>query len=140
MNNKRNAIIVLVVVLVAGLVYYRDALVKYLNISGSLAPGSGYESTRELSEDSTYAVPNGEDKTKFSVFVDKAGVVTDVKATDLIKDNTEVQGHLNTFAETLLTVIKGKKLSEIEKVDKVGTASLTTNAFNSALANLKSQL
>ncbi len=144
MINKRNIIIILVVALVVGLIYYQQSLLSFLFKDGESAPSSSYINTavtREISTLVAYDVPNGGGhNTRFSVFVDQDGLITDVKSLDELYASLESQIKLDEFSENLLKIIKGKKLSELENVDRVGTSSLTTNAFNSGLENLKSQI
>jgi hypothetical protein len=75
----------------------------------------------------------------FTLVVDNNGVITDAQ--------TEVMGVAPTskmrqesFAKELPKVVVGKKLADLTKVDRVGGSSLTTGAFNAALAKLKAQL
>lgn len=138
MNTKRNIAIVIAAALVVGLVYYRDSVTGYLASKGiSFSSENAVLATRELSTVVTYKAPNGDDTVKFSLFVDRNGVITDVKSLNMADP---ADANLLKFNAGLLTVIKGKKLSDISAVDKIGTSSLTTDAFNSALAKLKTQL
>jgi len=138
MKTRRNIIIVAIVVLVAAFVYYRFQ-VNRNERAGEAIGGLNLAVSKEVSAIATYKVPEGEDKTKFILSLNKRGVIVGVKSADLTGDE-EVQGHLDKFSEKLLLVIKGKKLSELESVDRVGTSSLTTAAFNGALNELKSQI
>lgn len=94
---------------------------------------------KDVSAVATYAIPNGEDKVKFTLTLDKDGIIMGVKSTDVIKPD-EVNSNLEKFNNGLEVVIKGKKLSELNNVDKVGTSSLTTDAFNKVLGELKAQI
>lgn len=138
MNTKRNIAIVIAAALIVGLVYYRDSVAAYLASKGLFfSSENAVLSSRELSTTVTYTVPNGADTVTFSLFVDRDGLITDVKSLDAADP---ANANLLKFNSGLLTVIKGKKLSDISAVDKIGTSSLTTDAFNSALAKLKAQL
>lgn len=93
---------------------------------------------RELSSTVSYDVPGGSHTVRFSIGVDDNGVIGQVTG----KDTTDPshQGNVDKFATTLTTMIKGKKLSELKSVDMVGSSSLTTAAFNEALADIRTQL
>lgn len=129
--NRNIALILVAIALIGGLAYYRENLVGYFDRRDSAAV------TRELKETVTYDAPNGKDVVTFSVFVDGNGVITDAKA---VNQADPANAQLFKFAEGLRTVIVGKKFAELGPVDKIGTSSLTTAAFNSALAKLKAQL
>lgn len=139
MNAKRNIAVVIAAALIVGLAYYyRENLAGYLASKGML-PASGSEAVarREVSYTATFAVPDGSDIVTFSLFLDKEGVITDAKS---VNKEDPLDANVLKFNAGLLTVIKGKKLSELGPVDKIGTSSLTTEAFNAALAKLKAQL
>lgn len=144
MQTKRNVIIgVIIVLVVIGLVYYK----YYFQ---TLEPSVPEQSTqvvkeldlvvsKEVNALATYTVPNGEDKLRFTLALNKSGEVVGVKTTDTIKPE-EVNANLEKFDTNLLVAIKGKKLSTLNNVDKVGTSSLTTDAFNKVLGELKAQI
>lgn len=94
--------------------------------------------SREISVVRTYTVPNGEDTERFTVFINDEGLIADIK----IREESESVSSpkLVEFSKELLKVVKGKKLADLEEVDRVGTSSLTTKAFNDALGELKSQI
>jgi hypothetical protein len=100
------------------------------------APEAG-EKVAQIQE--KYTTPAGEETVTFAVFVDAKGVITDAETAIEAKAPTSVMRQ-KSFAAELPTVIKGKKLSELENVDRVGGSSLTTAAFNKALSSLKTQL
>lgn len=75
---------------------------------------------------------------RFTLGLDTSGTITSVK---LVENPTNKASDKQVeFAEKLEMVIQGKKLSELGAVDRIGTSSLTTNAFNSVIDELKSQL
>lgn len=94
---------------------------------------------REISSIQSYTTPGGTDRLRFTLTVDASGVITDVKTTDMLDPNA-ANANLEKFSGGLTIVIKGKKLSELTSVDKIGTSSLTTAAFNKALPELQKQL
>lgn len=95
--------------------------------------------TKELSIKTSYENPGGADEVGFTVVVDSNGVITDAKTETLATNPTSLIRQ-QSFASELPTVLKGKKLSELSQIDKVGGSSLTTAAFNKSLDQLKAQL
>jgi len=93
---------------------------------------------RELSSTVSYDVPGGSHTVRFTVGVDEDGVIGRVSGTDTT--DPEHQANVDKFATALTTMIKGKKLSELDAVDMVGSSSLTTAAFNEALADIRAQI
>ena len=94
---------------------------------------------REVSAEVGYPVPNdGYDNVRFTLVLDAEGVITDVR--EVAVETNEADEHQIEFAQGLAAVIKGKKLSELTAVDRIGKSSMTTDAFNSAIDKLKSQL
>lgn len=93
---------------------------------------------RELSSTVEYEVPNGSHTIKFTIETDDSGIIQAVTGIDVTDPGH--QASIDTFSTTLTTTIKGRPLSELEKVDTVGTSSLTTEAFNRALTEIKTQL
>jgi NifU-like protein involved in Fe-S cluster formation len=94
---------------------------------------------KEVSVTTTYKSPAGEDRVGFTLTVDANGVVTGAK-TQVMTDHEISKKRQQAFADGLPAAIKGKKLSELTSIDRVGGSSLTTGAFNQSLAQLKSQL
>ncbi len=143
MNSKRNIVIAVVVIAIAVIAYYRF----YPKPPESRVADNLSDATKELvvpelkevSALAVYPVPGGEDKVRFVLALDGKGVITGVKSIDTIKPD-EVNPNLVKFNDGLSLVIKGKKLSEINGVDKIGTSSLTTDAFNKALTEIKAQI
>jgi len=140
LKNKKYYLIVLVLL---------AALLFYLYSSGKL-PGYRDESSqqhiaeneimfsREISVETAYEVPGKEDVERFTMFLDIDGLIVDFKAEGVF--DSSLNKKLGEFSEELLLVIKGKKLADLEEVDKIGTSSLTTDAFNASLSEFKSQL
>lgn len=92
---------------------------------------------RELTDTVTFAYPGGEHNVKFVFSIDEAGVITNIQGADIDPENP---GRIADFVATVNEQLVGKPLSELEAVDKVGTASLTTEAFNRSVANVQAQL
>ena len=144
LKNKRNLIIgVLIVVGVAALLSYRFVPGILQSIGGTMTPWAANEPnlavTREVSAVATYESPGGTDKVRFTISLDASGAVNGVKSTDALNGDT-VSENLEKFSNGLLLVIRGKKLSELRSIDRVGTSSLTTAAFNAVLPDLQKQL
>lgn len=75
---------------------------------------------------------------RFTLGLDADGVITSVA---LVENPTGIASDKQKeFAGKLEVVIKGKKLSELSAVDRIGTSSYTTNAFNSVIDKLKAEL
>lgn len=129
MKTKRGLIIATVVVVIVAVIYYRFYLKKE----------SSTPILREVSTTSTYKVPNGENNVRFTLLLNSSGVVVGVKSTD-IRNSAAINEKLTEFSNNLLVIIKGKKLSELTAVDRVGKSSITTTAFNNALGALKAQI
>ena len=86
-----------------------------------------------------YDEPSGGSDVKFTLTINKDGIVTDA-ATDILAVNGTAKRRQQSFAAGLPAVIKGKKLSTLSAIDRVGGSSLTTDAFNKGLAALKAQI
>lgn len=139
MRNKNTIITVIVLLVAAGFIFYRQALTELVTRDAETVQVAEEQANlRELQDTVTYEVPGGTHTIKFSIFVDDAGNIQNFTALDTTDPDHQQQ--VNEFYMTLGPKIKGKKLSELEAIDKVGTSSLTTGAFNIALANIKTQL
>jgi hypothetical protein len=111
------------------------------------AETAGTDEPKDVSEDraedatvvASYKSPAGDEKIGFKVVVDGSGVITDAN-TEVMAEHAISQKLQTSFAQALPEKIKGKKLSELGPIDKIGGASLTTGAFNDSLDELKSAL
>lgn len=103
------------------------------------APLAANKEAKEISVNTSYGNPSGKDDVKFSLFVDSTGMIVDAKA-DVLATNEISKKRQSAFAEGFPLAVKGKKLSELNAIDKVGGSSLTTKAFNDSLTELKSAL
>lgn len=142
--SKTNKVITLIatVLVVSVFVYYRYAA-DILQVNRNESPVPMVETlpvgTKKVSAEIKYmATEDKEDFLRFEVTVDKDGLITDVATLDA--KTGEVPEKKKEFNKGLLVVIKGKKLSELSAVDKVGTSSYTTTAFNNVIDQLKAQL
>lgn len=85
-----------------------------------------------------YQSPAGPEKVAFVLTLDDSGTITKADTTIMAKAPISVTRQ-EKFKAELPTVVVGKKLADLTKLDRVGGSSLTTNAFNDALAKLKAQ-
>lgn len=98
-----------------------------------------YESTRGVSAVVSYDPVEGKtDTLRFVVTVDQMGQIQNIQTLDAASG--EVPEKKKEFNEQINVILKGKKLSELSAIDKVGTSSLTTRAFNEALPELQAAL
>lgn len=104
--------------------------------SGSTPAVEEAISVKTASVKTSYKNPGGADEVGFSVSVDESGVITQATVEVLAKNPTSIQRQ-KAFAAELPQAIQGKKLSDLTTIDKVGGSSLTTEAFNASLAQLK---
>ena len=143
MNTRKSIIAIAIVAAVTVLVYYRYFPKTPQTAVNEKSTETTKELTLAISKEvnafAVYDVPGGVDKVKFTLFLDRDGTILGVKSLDTVKPD-EVNPNLEKFNTELGVVIKGKNLNEINKVDKIGTSSLTTAAFNKALSDLKSQI
>lgn len=143
MDGKTVVIALALLVAVVSFAYYQ------LTGSESARQTVVTESTKEatvqeaLSATVDFDYPGGTHRVVFNIAVDDAGTITKVTAVDLDDpDNQDISNPypVNVFAEKLTTVVAGKKLSELEAVDKVGISSLTTEAFNEGLEKIQQKI
>lgn len=86
-----------------------------------------------------YQNPGGSDDVAFMVVVDANGVITNA-STEVLAVNPISKKRQEAFAADFPQALKGKKLSELTSIDKVGGSSLTTASFNAVLPELKGKL
>lgn len=139
MQNKKNIVITAVAVLLAvGVVGYRFLMGGDEPMRDEVEQLTEMNVFRELSAEVSYDVPGGGHTVEYTVYLDDEGTIVDVASTDLL--DPDHQENMDKFNGGLKTQIVGKKLGDLEAIDKVGTSSLTTDSFNSALADLKAQM
>ena len=131
--NKRNIVIGVLVIGVAVALSYRYAFRPEVVNEESLAL------PREVSAVVSFDVPNGVDTVRFTLGLDSNEAVVSVKTTDVLAGDTADELMIE-FSEGLLLAIRGKRLGELGPVDRVGTSSLTTTAFNKVIPVLQAQL
>lgn len=98
------------------------------------APGD-----QEVSVETTYQSPAQLENVSFTLSVDEEGVITRAESTVLAEHPISIMRQ-ESFAAEFPAALQGKKLAELTQVDRIGGSSLTTGAFNRALADLKAQL
>lgn len=96
-------------------------------------------SERKLSVKTHYNNPGGGDDVAFAVLVNGNGVITAAE-TEVLAQNGISITRQKSFAEAFPATVIGKKLADLAPLDRVGGSSLTTNAFNASLPELKSKL
>lgn len=105
------------------------------SVSGSSTTPAG----KTIASQTSYRTPGGTEEVSFLLMVDDGGEITAAQANVMAKNPTSVMRQ-TSFADEFPQVLLGKNINELEKVDRIGGSSLTTGAFNQALAGLKAQL
>jgi hypothetical protein len=100
-----------------------------------VAPQNG----KVLTATTSYKNPSGMDEVGFKVVVDSNGTITDGEV-QVLAENRNSKMFQENFSKGFPTAVRGKKISDLESIDRVGGASLTTKAFNESLGKLKSEL
>lgn len=93
------------------------------------------EGTQEISLEPSYISPGGEEKIAILLTVAN-GIVTEAEATSLAKNPTSKQMQAG-FVQAFSGAVVGKSINELQNVDRIGGASLTTGAFRKALSELE---
>ena len=103
------------------------------------APMMMNKDVKKVSVSTSYSNPSGKDDVQFSLWIDSMGTIVDAKV-EVLATNETSKKRQTAFAEGLPMAIKGKKLSLLTAIDKVGGSSLTTKAFNDSIDALKAGL
>lgn len=148
MNNTQKALALAAVVLVA-LVGYKVAMRPEAPIEATPkqadttteAPVAATPAAvvKQLTTQTTYKEPAGESSVGFTLSVGSDGVITDATV-EVLATHDVSKARQAAFAAEFSAAVKGKQLSELTAIDRVGGSSLTTKAFNDALATLKAQM
>ena len=144
MFKRKGGVLIALVVLISIFVYYRYAVKVFpankpeeseqQGVANKLSQGY-----REVSAVVTYnATEDKKDTLKFVITVNKDGLITALQTLDA--ETGKIAGKKIKFNNTVEMAIAGKKLSSLTAVDKVASSTLTTEAFNSVLELMKSQL
>lgn len=96
-------------------------------------------SSTEKTGNITYTVPAGDTTVKFDLEMDATGSITDAGAELVSKTaNDEVSNMLiEKFDAAIDAQIVGKKIADIQSLNAVGGASLTTDAFKKFAADIQ---
>lgn len=138
---KKSTAVIVAVLLISVFVYFGYVTKVLQERNGGVVPIAEAPATgsKKVSAEVKYmATEDKEDFLRFVLTLDKQGNITEVATLDAKTD--EVPEKKKEFNEQLTVVIKGKKLSELSAIDKVGTSTLTTKAFNSVIDQMKAQL
>ncbi len=137
--NRRTTIAAFAVILaaVAVLTYYlidghtsaREAATQ----SAAEAPAGEY---RTVSDTVSFEYPGGTHTIEFVFTVDDDGIIERVNGADIDPDN---QGRIADFVALVNEAVVGQSLAELPPQSKVGSASLTTAAFNEAVDAVQAQ-
>ena len=102
-------------------------------------PTDAMKASKEVSADVTYDAYEGKmDHLRFVVTVDKDGIIETVQTLDF--ETGQIPEKKKEFNGLVNVVLKGKKLSTLTAIDKVGESSKTTDAFNKVLPTLQAAL
>jgi len=139
---KRSTLLIAGVVLLSIFVYYgyaKDIFRSAKTEENNQPAAPVVVAAREISTVTKYLVPEeAEDVVRFTLGLDQSGVIISAKVEDAIKN--EASDKQKEWSGLLTTKLQGMKLSELTAIDKVGKSSLTTQAFNKSIADLKSQM
>jgi hypothetical protein len=137
----KGVIVVAVIIVVTVAVYLREVAKVLQAWRPEAVPATevAMQKPKEVSAVVTYEVPGEKfDTLRFVVKLDDAGAIDEVRTLDAETD--EIPEKKKEFNDQVNVILKGKKLSELAKIDKVGKSTLTTSAFNEVLDKLKAQL
>lgn len=151
-KTKKSHIVVALLVLVGFFVYVRfvkevfqplkneEEVVPITSVPvPKTAEQKNAEVLRQVSAEVSYDTPGDyQDHLRFVVTVDKDGIIQEVATFDA--ETGEMPEKKKEFNDQVNVILKGKKLSELTTIDKVGKSSMTTDAFNKALPELKEKL
>ena len=138
---KRILVLIGGVLLISAFVYYRSAKDIFWGTKNEeLMPEKNKVATsRDISAETSYPVPGDSyDNLRFVVTIDANGLIQKIQTLDA--DTNEVPAKKVEFTNQINAILKGKKLSELTKIDKVGKSTLTTDAFNAVLAKLQENI
>ena len=105
----------------------------------SATPSAATTGSKQISATQTYRDPSGEEQVTFMLTVDSTGIITDAASTILAENPIAVRRQ-TAFHDGFAAAVKSKKLADLTSINVVSGSSLTTGAFNAALASLKSQI
>ena len=147
------AIAALIVVVLVGIVASAAIVVNNANKSdtsnttGNQNTSTATEPAAVSTDTSTYAdgtydatgsyiSPGGRESIKLSVTI-KDGVITETSIENQATDS-EAKQYQQMFSNNYKELIVGKKVTEVKSLSRVAGSSLTSNGFNDALDQIKS--
>lgn len=135
----KGLIIVSVIIVVTVAVYLREVAKVLQGWRPEVVSEAAMQKPKEVSAVVTYEVPGEKfDTLRFVVKLDDTGAIDEIRTLDA--ETNEIPEKKKEFNDEVNVILKGKKLSELTKIDKVGKSTLTTDAFNEALDKLKAEL
>lgn len=140
-TKKCGLFFVAVIVVASVFVYYRYAkdILQVGKQEEVATQSKAVATSKEVSAVVTYDTPGDEpDTLRFVVTVDQNGLIETIQTID--PEINAIPPKKQDFNDQINVILKGKKLSELTAIDKVGKSSLTTTAFNSVLNDLKKDL
>lgn len=141
-TNKGAFLLIAGVVLISIFAYYSYAtdVFQSFKTEEKAAPAALLNvGSKEVSAVTSYTVPDDtDDVVRFTLALDRKGIIESARVEDAVKN--EASAKQKEFSGLLTARLQGKKLSELTTIDKVGKSSLTTQAFNKVIEELKSQM
>lgn len=137
----KGIVVVVVVIVVTAFVYLREVAKVLQGWRPEAAPATevAMQKPKEVSAVVSYEVPGEKiDTLRFVVTLDDVGAIEQIQTLDA--ETNEVPEKKKEFNDQVNVMLKGRKLSELTAIDRVGQSTLTTNAFNEALDTLKAAL
>lgn len=96
----------------------------------------GASSERTLSEVINFEYPGGEHNVEITLTLDENSIITEVGVADIDPENN---GRFPAFEEAVGEMVEGQALSSLTPLSRVGGASLTTDAWNEAVARMQAR-
>lgn len=127
------------VIVVTVFVYYKYTKDMFFPVREGVMSAGEQSGVKSVSAVVTYDAYEGKmDTLRFVVLLNQSGAIEDIQTLDLATN--EVPEKKKEFNAQVNELLKGKKLSELTAIDKVGESSRTTEAFNKVLPELQAAL
>ncbi len=132
-NTKKFSLLLIGAVVIGSIfVYYRYAKLALQSTEESMVVPAANTRSAVI----TYDAYEGKmDTLRFVVTLDSTGAIETIQTLDAATG--EVPEKKKEFNQLVNVQLKGKKLSELKSIDKVGESSKTTEAFNRAIPELQ---
>jgi hypothetical protein len=124
-------VLIVILLLIYGVIRNEKMAREAREQAQAMTPAVAY---RTLQETVVFDYPAGTHNVVFTFELDDAGVIASITAADTDPEN---QGKFPEFTVAVSELVVGKTLSELTPLSRVGGASLTTAAFNEAVAKLQ---